>query len=173
MAEMHAETVLLIMSWLLQAQIRSYMSGGWGIDALVGYQTRPHADLDVAFDATTEKQVLQLFATAGYTLREDARPVRFVLGDESSQMVDFHPMMLDHTGKGIQHGFDGVFVYPAHDLIEGVVAGVAVPCISAQLQVHFHAGYQPTEKDCADMHLLHQIFGVTLSTSYADCSGKM
>ncbi len=166
---MNADAVLLVMSWLRQAEIRAYISGGWGIDALLRYQTRVHADLDVAFDAGTENQVMQLFGATGYSLREDARPVRFVLGNANSHVVDFHPVVFDHTGSGIQQGFEGVFVYPAHDLIQGVVAGVAVPCISANLQVHFHAGYRPTEKDCADMQLLHHIFGVTLPANYSDC----
>ena len=37
---MNADTVLLVMSWLRQAEIRAYIGGGWGIDALLGYQTR-------------------------------------------------------------------------------------------------------------------------------------
>ena len=169
---MHAETVLRIMSWLREAGIKSYIAGGWGIDALLGYQTRAHTDLDISFDAIAEKQVLGLFAAAGYTLREDARPVRFVLGNESDQMIDFHPVVFDDTGTGIQQGFEGVFVYPAHDLVEGAIAGVAVPCISAQLQVRFHDGYLPKEKDCADMHVLRQIFGITLPSSYSACEEK-
>ena len=169
MAMMNADTVLLVMSWLRQAEIRAYIGGGWGIDALLGYQTRVHADLDVAFDADSENQMMQVFGAAGYTLREDARPVRFVLGNESGYVVDFHPVVFDYKGSGIQQGFEGVFRYPAHDLIQGAVAGVTVPCISADLQVHFHAGYRPTEKDCADMHLLHRIFGVLLPAHYSDC----
>jgi len=172
MAEMNADAVLLVTSWLHQAQIRAYIRGGWGIDALLGYQTRAHADLDVAFDANTDHQVMQLFGAAGYTLREDARPVRFVLSNESNHVIDFHPVVFDQAGIGIQQGFEGVYRYPAHDLIQGTVAGVAVPCISVQLQIHFHAGYRPTEKDCADMQVLHHAFGVTLPASYVDCAGN-
>lgn len=113
MPEMNADAVLLVTSWLHQAHIQVYISGGWGIDALLGYQTRAHADLDVAFDANTDHLVMHQFGAAGYTLREEARPVRCVLSDESNHVIDFHPVVFDQTGTGTQQGFEGIFRYPA------------------------------------------------------------
>jgi len=62
-----------------------------------------------------------MFAAGGYMLREDARPVRFVLGDERGHLVDFHSVRFDDTSTGIQQGFEGLFFYPAH---AAVSAGV-------------------------------------------------
>jgi lincosamide nucleotidyltransferase A/C/D/E len=35
-------------------QIEFYVDGGWGVDALLGKQTRPHADLDIAIQGTVK-----------------------------------------------------------------------------------------------------------------------
>jgi lincosamide nucleotidyltransferase A/C/D/E len=39
--------------------INVWIDGGWGVDALLGAQTRPHKDLDIAIE---EKDVLRLTA---------------------------------------------------------------------------------------------------------------
>ena len=63
-------------------------------------------------------------------LREDARPVRFVLGDERGHLVDFHPVQFDDTCTGIQQGFEGLFFYPAHAAVSaGVHAGGTVAIV--------------------------------------------
>lgn len=44
---MKSKDVLQIVGWLEQAKIPLWLDGGWGVDALVGQQTRPHSDLDI------------------------------------------------------------------------------------------------------------------------------
>ncbi len=44
---MQSTDVLQIITWLETAGIPIWLDGGWGVDALVGRQTRPHDDLDV------------------------------------------------------------------------------------------------------------------------------
>ena len=45
---MSAEAVIEAMTVLRAAGITAWIGGGWGIDALVGEQTRVHRDLDLA-----------------------------------------------------------------------------------------------------------------------------
>ena len=44
---MTADDVVEIVAWLQAAQVDIWLDGGWGVDALVGEQTRAHKDLDV------------------------------------------------------------------------------------------------------------------------------
>lgn len=44
---MKSEDVLQIVTWLEQAEIPVWLDGGWGVDTLVGQQTRSHSDLDL------------------------------------------------------------------------------------------------------------------------------
>lgn len=46
-----ASEVLTIIGWLMEKEIVYQVNGGWGVDALVGRQTREHGDLDVFVDA--------------------------------------------------------------------------------------------------------------------------
>jgi lincosamide nucleotidyltransferase A/C/D/E len=42
--------VIEVLDCLKQAGIHVCVDGGWGVDALVGEQTRDHSDLDLALD---------------------------------------------------------------------------------------------------------------------------
>ena len=44
---MTAERVLQILDTLRSAGVTATVDGGWGVDALVGRETRPHEDLDL------------------------------------------------------------------------------------------------------------------------------
>jgi lincosamide nucleotidyltransferase A/C/D/E len=44
---MTAADVVEILGWLRAASADVWLDGGWGVDALVGEQTREHKDLDL------------------------------------------------------------------------------------------------------------------------------
>jgi hypothetical protein len=48
---MSATDVLEVLSILDAEGISAWIGGGWGVDALVGQETRRHEDLDIAVDA--------------------------------------------------------------------------------------------------------------------------
>jgi hypothetical protein len=52
MMQVTAEDVVELYSGLLARGVQLWVDGGWGIDALLGRQTRPHKDFDamVAFE---------------------------------------------------------------------------------------------------------------------------
>ena len=47
MRQVTAEMVCSILDCLERAAVDVWLDGGWGVDALLGAQTRPHGDLDV------------------------------------------------------------------------------------------------------------------------------
>lgn len=149
------------------AGIKVYIEGGWGVDALLGHQTRPHSDLDLDFDATQERWLIETMRQFRFAMSSDQRPTRFVMHDATGREIDFHPVTFDATGAGIQVGPNGEhFQFPADGFTQGSILGQPVPCITAELQVQFHTGYTPKKKDLQDMSLLHATLGVPLPASF-------
>lgn len=46
--EMSGDIAIELMQLFEQQGIEVIVDGGWGVDALLGRQTRPHGDLDIA-----------------------------------------------------------------------------------------------------------------------------
>jgi lincosamide nucleotidyltransferase A/C/D/E len=78
---MSAEDVQAVLALLRAAAIDVWIGGGWGIDALVGRETRPHQDLDLMHRAEQEPAVIAALAAAAFAQTLDWRPVRFVVAD--------------------------------------------------------------------------------------------
>ncbi|MFJ5990430.1 nucleotidyltransferase domain-containing protein [Lentzea sp. NPDC092896] len=132
------------------------VGGGWGIDALVGRQTRPHGDLDLMHREEQEPQVLQALVARGFTETLSWRPVRFVLTDQNGREIDLHPLRYKEDGSAEQSSLTPgePFRYPASCFVTGTVLGTTVPCLSAEQQLFFHQGYEPRERDLHDLALL-------------------
>jgi len=159
---MTADDVLFIHTLLREAGTDVWIGGGWGIDALVGDQSREHRDLDLMHRLDQEPAVVAALAQAGFAETLDARPVRFVVSDRSGREIDLHPLVFAQDGSAMQASPDPQrpFAYPASCFVIGVVAGTAVPCMSAEQQVYFHQGYEPSDRDLHDMARLRKAFGI-------------
>lgn len=157
---MHPNDVHAVLDALAAAGCPCWISGGWGVDALVGRRTRPHRDLDLAIDAAREADAMRALEALGYTVETDWRPVRVELVAPGEGRVDLHPVVFegDGAGDGRQAGLDGAwFDYPRGDLTTGAIGGRTVPCISARLQVTFHEGYEPRDVDVMDLRRLYEL----------------
>jgi lincosamide nucleotidyltransferase A/C/D/E len=144
--------------------LRWWIGGGWGVDALVGKQTRVHRDLDLALDVTdaTPQLALSSLSALRYRVETDWLPSRVELTASSARWVDLHPLTFDAGGTGWQANVDGLppFRYPPDAFSNGSIAGCAVSCLSVAQQLLFHSGYPPRRQDLADVALLR-----TLATS--------
>lgn len=146
-----------VLDALAAAGCPAWAGGGWGVDALIGRQTRPHRDLDLAVDAGHEQAALAEVRRLGYAVSTDWRPVRVEL-TRGEDHVDLHPVAFDPAGNGRQAGPDGtVFDYPADCFVVGTLHGRPVPCLSVDQQIRFHTGYRPREVDLHDLALLRAI----------------
>jgi lincosamide nucleotidyltransferase A/C/D/E len=168
---MEVAEVLRVLSALARAGILPGLTGGWGIDALLGRQTRPHGDADVGLPAECIDAAIECLTEIGYHLTLDERPARLVLACRRGT-VDLHPIVWGPTGAGVQTGLDGeTFEYPPGSLdAEGVIAGAAVRCGNVSLQLAFHERYLPRDRDRADMTALAEAFGLVLPQGYLDSS---
>jgi lincosamide nucleotidyltransferase A/C/D/E len=152
---MEADAVLEVLACLERAGCRAWVAGGWGVDALVGRQTRGHRDLDLAIDAGGEATALTGLAGLGYTIEADWRPIRVELSATGSRSVDLHPVRFDARGLGRQADFGGRhFEYPTGCFVTGRIGGRVVGCLSAELQSRFRAGYDLRPADRHDLTLL-------------------
>jgi lincosamide nucleotidyltransferase A/C/D/E len=148
-----ARAVLNVVSAL--AGCRCWVAGGWGVDALVGEQTRDHRDLDLAIDARCQADVLTALEGLGYSIETDWRPARVELAAAGSRRVDLHPVRFGPDGVGRQADLDGGhFEYPAGCFTVGRIGGEPVPCLSADQQRRFRRGYALRDADRHDLALL-------------------
>jgi Aminoglycoside-2''-adenylyltransferase len=65
--------MLAVLNAVRSVGCRFWVEGGWGVDALVGHQTRPHRDVDLDIDGTFEDQVLGALQKLGYTIETGDR----------------------------------------------------------------------------------------------------
>jgi lincosamide nucleotidyltransferase A/C/D/E len=160
---MTAEDVLSVLALARQADAGAWIGGGWGIDALLGEQTRPHRDVDLMHRQEQEPALVAALASAGFTQTLDWRPVRFVLAHPDGREIDLHPLVFAPDGSAVQASLEPgrPFAYPASCFVTGTIGGTSVPCLSAEQQVFFHQGYEPADRDLHDMARLRQRFGIT------------
>jgi lincosamide nucleotidyltransferase A/C/D/E len=170
-----AEDAILIYQLLLENGIQLWLTGGWGIDALLGEQTRPHKDLDVILLLDDVVRTQEILGDEGYSLKmlwEEDRPAvdsmgnqvatAFVLHDPDGREFDAHAMVLDELGNGIPawEGAEG-FLFSKNDLSGiGRIDGYEVQCITAESQMVCHTGYEVPEKQRRDLERLQEVFGV-------------
>ncbi|MEV5611530.1 amino acid transporter [Streptomyces sp. NPDC052225] len=160
---MTAEEVLSVLARLRQAGTDVWIGGGWGIDALIGEQTRDHRDVDLMHRQDQEPLVMSVLSEAGFEESLDHRPIRCVVTASDGREIDLHPLVFSDDGSAVQASPEPErpFVYPASCFTTGTVAGTSVPCLSAEQQVYFHQGYEPTDRDRHDMAQLRRVFGIT------------
>lgn len=165
---MQAIDLLEIVNLLKVANVPVWLDGGWGVDALVGQQTRLHDDLDVVVPMADVQRIQQLLSAHEFTIIENELPTRFVMCDASSRRIDFHPVTFDEEGGGIQQLQDGSSWYYPPDGFSGTgdVGGHEMNCLTAEVQMMCHVGYTPDAHDCHDVNLLHQHFGIPLPPVY-------
>ena len=145
-------------------EISIVIDGGWGIDALIGEQTRKHDDLDIAIEHKDVPKVRELLAERGYRdiPREDTQEFNFVLGDDKGHEVDVHSYTFDEKGNNIY----GI-AYPFNSLRgEGKINGVSLRCIALEYVIQFHENYQPDEGDIKDIKALIKKFNINSPKNY-------
>jgi len=153
--------VLALLDLLQSVGAAVWVDGGWGVDALIGHQSRPHADLDLSVDTPSLAAVRSVLADEGFVVLRDDLPTALALRHPDGREVDLHPVVPTDDGGGDQALPDGGWWhYPPP--ATGRIDGREVICLSVETQVRAHASYEPDDGDRADMALLADAFGVEL-----------
>ena len=131
--EMTANDVINFVKLLNGNGVEVCIDGGWGVDALLGKQTRLHNDLDIAVEHKDVPKIRALLEMRNYkdVPRDDTRDCNFVLGDDDGHLIDIHTYTFDSTGKlvfGVEYPFDSLKG-------TGSINGFSVKCITPKWMV--------------------------------------
>jgi FMN phosphatase YigB (HAD superfamily) len=171
-AEMAEADAAEILRLLKSHRIEVWIDGGWGVDALLGVQSRPHDDLDLVLRQSEIGRIAEVLGAAGFRrVEEAARPFNFVVVDRRGREVDLHGVVFDAAGNGLygpQQASGSGRIYPAAAFTgTGTIDGESVQCMTAEYQVANHAGYDPGDADFHDVNVLHERFGIDLPGQFA------
>lgn len=150
---------------LEQRGIRFWVMGGWGVDALLHRETRPHKDLDILVRLGDLPVLWEAFAEHRFTLqyvweenrwleRESERlPTAFVVADAQKREIDVHVIDFAADGTIIQL-YTNAWSFPDAITGQGNIAGTVVPCVTKETQIAMHTGYALPEGQVRDLALL-------------------
>jgi lincosamide nucleotidyltransferase A/C/D/E len=148
--------------------IRCWVVGGWGIDALLGRESRAHKDLDVLLVSCEHLGAWQLLHRAGFLLayrweeNEDVvwdgaggitLPTAYVLSDREESQIDVHVLGDDLSPMWIT---DRALIVGALEA-SGTIDGLTVACMSAPMQRIAHTGYVLPQEQRRDLQLLDDV----------------
>ena len=164
--EMTAEDVLNVIHLLTQNGIEIIIDGGWAVDALLGKQTRPHQDLDLAVFHKDVPKIRTLFEERGYqeVIRDDSWECNFVLGDNQGHLIDFHSCTFDGEGNnnfGVKYPYESLQG-------SGIIADQPVSCIPPDWLVKFRTDYELDNNDYQDVKLLCRKFDIPIPEEFED-----
>jgi lincosamide nucleotidyltransferase A/C/D/E len=147
------------------AGVRYWVIGGWGVDALLGRETRPHKDLDILAVRDDLAQLRGMFEQERLAVShiwEESRwiddigepwPTAFVAEDPLRGAIDVHLIGAPSGGTIVQH-YDNPWSFPESFEATGTIAGRAIPCVSAATQISLHVGYTMPDEQRLDLDLL-------------------
>lgn len=150
---MRARDVLWIVHALDAVDVPYGIGGGWGVDALLGRQTRRHHDLDlVLMDfERDEPRARDALAPLGFHRIHHSRassvwmPRRSLLDDDRGRCIDL--VNIDderlHAGLGAARSSAGERATDRSTIFGfGTIRGHQVACLSAEVQTLFHSDFE-------------------------------
>ncbi len=154
-----SEQVLRLVEHFEASGLPLWLAGGWGVDALAGRQTRWHHDLDLVVRIEDEESVAACLASLGFEpyaqfeVPEAGLSRSSVYRDTIGRHVDVHPVTI--VGPGTESDLTPALGWDC--FCWGSVAGRIVPCLSIDVQLALHRGYEPRGRDLQDLATLRSI----------------
>ena len=161
--------VLSILRLADRAGARLWIDGGWGVDALLGGQTREHGDLDVAIEARYLGAFLEALSGHGFVAAGEhgATAWNFLMQHRAGAVVDLHVIVLDADGNGVLGPPEAGHAYPAGSLTgRGRIGDRGVDCITVEWAVTFRDAYAGDAGDRADVLALCRRFELPVPYQY-------
>jgi lincosamide nucleotidyltransferase A/C/D/E len=160
---MRADQVVSLYRDMEANGIELWLLGGWGVDALLGRQTRQHHDLDVLVELSTLERSGGGSPSSASSSRTSGRARTRGSATSRRHFVYAHPDGHEIDTHVVRREADGTFamLWTAPHAIAslglaglGVVDGCAVRCLTADAQRVAHTGYELPPHHLADMELL-------------------
>lgn len=147
--------VLRVLDAMHLADVSPCLEGGWGIDALLGRQTRAHSDLDLCLSRYERELALDALAVLGFDQISTGSAWLLRAADSNGRHVDVRLFDGAPDGVGSEHT-DG----------RGFVVGRPVRCLNSDGQILAHTADPPTEVDIGDLHKLADLARVQLAAPF-------
>jgi lincosamide nucleotidyltransferase A/C/D/E len=163
------DDVLSILALADCAGTRLWIDGGWGVDALLGRQTREHGDLDVALEARQLTAFLHALSGDGFTAvgEQGATAWNFLVQHPAGAVVDLHVIVLNADGDGVLGPLEAGNAYPAASLTgRGTIGDRIVDCVTAHWAVRFRDAYIGDVTDRADVLAMCRHFALPVPAQY-------
>ena len=167
--EMKEHDVVDLLKSIEEINVPTWIGGGWGVDALVGFQSRPHNDIDIYIDSTGADAFIKMLKQKDYVeiKTEFTNNVHSVWRNPEGLTVDVH--LLDFDENDTEAFYFDKEPYPSYVLDgKGKIGGIPVNCFTAEAQLLFHQGYEHGENDIHDVLLLCKTFKLELPEDYKD-----
>jgi lincosamide nucleotidyltransferase A/C/D/E len=168
--------VVLVIDAFEAEGVPFWLAGGWGVDALLGRQTRQHRDLDVVIGdfERNEPKARRVLLFLGFDhVKTDKggvwMPSRSSFEDEAGCLVELLDIDWEYL-RGVlafdsEHG--SKLTAPSEELADevftvGTMNGRDVPCLTAAAQLLFHMGFPLEAAGQADISLLRSELGIAM-----------
>lgn len=167
---MRSGDVLEILDALESKGLQVWLNGGWGVDALLGYQTRDHEDLDITIPTSSRVAFNKIMQELGFTIHRVDNDYNWVLSDKDMRLVDVHLVdfsttVRDEHGRAM-YGPKGLSFEVGSLEGRGTIEGRPVKCETAEFQVAGHTGYELDECDYQDVKALSNRFSIPLPAEH-------
>lgn len=145
-----------------------WLDGGWAVDAALGEQTRSHDDLDLVVELRQVTRLVSVLAEMGDVVGRGQPPESLELVDPSGQQVDVHPVVLTESGDGLYRMGGGEdWIYPAAGFAgEGRILDRSIRCLTPEVQILCHTGYEPHLSSYDHVWALSRRFGLRVPDEY-------
>jgi len=140
-----------------------WITGGWGVDALIGHQTRPHNDIDIFIQKKDALAFKKMLNSNGYFETKIESEDQTVWSNTCNCTIDIH--LFEFTEAEALR-FENE-IYPFSILNgKGKIGGISVRCMPVEAQVKYHQNYEIRQKDIDDVLLLCKTFGLPIPENY-------
>lgn len=166
---MTAEDVVNFYSKLEEQGVETWIDGGWGIDALIGEQTRLHTDLDIVIQEKDTPKAKELLRSQGYEIlkRDDSTYNYFHMADDQGHEIDVTAIHFDQKGDGIFGDSKNNEMNPRDSFKgEGKIGDHKVKCVSMEYAISFRMDHEIAEHDAEDIRSLCKKFDLEIPSIY-------
>jgi len=162
---MEAAEAVELLAALEGAGIPYWLAGGWGIDALLGQETRPHKDIDLLVDSSALPTVEHVLSERGFRRADESEwPAFLILRDDAGRQVDLYLVEFDQQGECWQRFSARRWDHFSRQELSGSgrIHDHLVRCLSAEGQFRQFLGYEWGEPAIHDLNKLRDTFGLAL-----------